>query len=203
MTEISELSLDGLNLRIQACTACDLSRGRVRGVPGEGPTDAAIMFIGEAPGFNEDQQGRPFVGAAGQFLEQLLASIRMKRDGVFITNVVKCRPPNNREPLPGEILACRKYLDQQIALIHPRMIVTLGRHSMARYFPNESISKVHGKPHKIDGVIYFPMYHPAAALHQGNLRKTIETDMLRIPVSLAEASQVADKVAEPKQLNLL
>jgi DNA polymerase len=161
------------------------------------------MFIGEAPGFNEDQQGRPFVGAAGQFLEQLLASIRMKRDGVFITNVVKCRPPNNREPLPGEILACRKYLDQQIALIHPRMIVTLGRHSMARYFPNESISKVHGKPHKIDGVIYFPMYHPAAALHQGNLRKTIETDMLRIPVSLAEASQVADKVAEPKQLNLL
>jgi DNA polymerase len=203
MTEISELSLDGLNRRIQACTACDLSRGRVRVVPGEGPTDAAIMFIGEAPGFNEDQQGRPFVGAAGQFLEQLLASIRMKRDGVFITNVVKCRPPNNREPLPGEILACRKYLDQQIALIHPRMIVTLGRHSMARYFPNESISKVHGKPHKIDGVIYFPMYHPAAALHQGNLRKTIETDMLRIPVSLAEASRVADKVAEPKQLNLL
>jgi len=172
-------------------------------VPGDGPENAAIMFIGEAPGWHEDQQGSPFVGPAGQYLDQLLGSIRMKRESVFITNVVKCRPPNNREPLPGEILACRKYLDRQIELLRPKMIVTLGRHSMARYFPNESISKVHGKARKIDGIVYFPMYHPAAALHQGSLRKTVEADMLKIPQLLAEAARVVGKGPEPQQLSLL
>jgi uracil-DNA glycosylase family 4 len=203
MTQLSGLSLGELHRRILECTECGLCRGRTRAVPGDGPENAAIMFIGEAPGWHEDQQGRPFVGPAGQYLDRLLGSIRMKRETVFITNVVKCRPPNNREPLPGEILACRKYLDRQIELIRPKMIVTLGRHSMARYFPNESISKVHGKARKIDGIIYFPMYHPAAALHQGSLRKTVEVDMLKIPQVLAEAARVAGKGPEPQQLSLL
>jgi DNA polymerase len=120
------------------------------------------MFIGEAPGWNEDQQGRPFVGPAGRFLDQLLASVDLKREQVYIANVVKHRPPNNREPLPAEISACHVFLDRQIELIRPKIIVTLGRHSMARYFPNKTISKIHGTAEKRDGVVYFAMYHPAA-----------------------------------------
>ncbi|MEW6141975.1 MAG: uracil-DNA glycosylase [Chloroflexota bacterium] len=203
MTQFSELSLGELHRKILACTECGLYRGRTKAVPGDGPENAAIIFIGEAPGWHEDQQGKPFVGPAGQYLDQLLGSIRLKRESVFITNVVKCRPPNNREPLPGEILACRKYLDLQIELLRPKMIVTLGRHSMARCFPNESISKVHGKARKVDGIVYFPMYHPAAALHQGSLRKIIEVDMLKIPQALAEAGRVMEKGSEPQQLSLL
>lgn len=203
MTQLSGLSLGELHRTILTCTDCGLHRGRTKAVPGDGPEDAVIMFIGEAPGWHEDQQGRPFVGPAGQYLDQLLGSIRMKRESVFITNVVKCRPPNNREPLPGEILACRKYLDRQIELIRPKMIVTLGRHSMARYFPGESISKVHGRPRRIDGVVYFPMYHPAAALHQGSLRRTIELDMLRIPQALVEAGRAVENGPQPQQLSLL
>jgi DNA polymerase len=171
-------------------------------VPGEGPENAEIMFIGEAPGWNEDQQGRPFVGAAGKFLDQLFASIGMKREQVYITNVVKHRPPNNREPLPGEIAACSIWLDKQIELIHPRMIVTLGRHSMARFFPNKSISKIHGTAEKRNGVIYFAMYHPAAALHQQNLRKEIEQDMLKIPALLEELKRQPAEQVKPQQLSM-
>ncbi len=127
-------SLQEIATLVEACTDCPLSRGRTKAVPGEGPSNAQVMFIGEAPGFNEDQQGRPFVGAAGHFLEELLGSAGIKRADVFITNVVKCRPPNNREPLPAEISACRKYLERQIALLQPRLVVTLGRYSLANLF---------------------------------------------------------------------
>jgi DNA polymerase len=173
-------------------------------VPGEGPADAQILFIGEAPGFHEDQQGRPFVGAAGQFLEELLASIGMTRQEVFIANVIKCRPPGNRDPLPDEIEACKPFLDQQIELLKPKFIVTLGRFSMARAFPNARISHVHGQPRKIDGIVYYPMYHPAAALHQPSLRRLIEEDMHRIPELLRQVEHIADSppVVEAEQLKL-
>ena len=171
---------------------------------GDGPVDATIMFIGEAPGFHEDKSGRPFVGAAGRFLEELLASIDMKREQVYIANVIKCRPPGNRDPLPTEIETCKPYLDRQIELIRPRIVVTLGRFSMARYFPGTKISVVHGKPRKIDGVIYYPMYHPAAALHQPKLRRTVEEDMAKIPQLLAEIDRIKDsqKPEEIQQLSL-
>jgi uracil-DNA glycosylase family 4 len=183
-------ALTGLNQEIERCQDCELGKHRTRAVPGEGPENATLLFIGEAPGWHEDQQGRPFVGPAGKFLEELLASIGLKREQVYIANVIKCRPPSNRDPLPGEIQACSKWLARQIELIHPKMIVTLGRFSMAKYFPNQSISQVHGKAKKQDDTIYFAMYHPAAALHQGGLRKTIETDMAKIPQILAQAEKL-------------
>ncbi len=175
---------------IIACRDCELAKYRIKVVPGEGAENADLLFIGEAPGWHEDQQGRPFVGPAGQFLDQLLASIGLQREKVYIANVIKCRPPQNRDPLPAEIQSCRKWLDRQIETIQPQMIVTLGRYSLARYFPNESIGKIHGKPRKLGGVIYYPMYHPAAALHQGSLRQTIEMDMLRIPQILAQGKEL-------------
>ena len=178
--------------QIRACTRCQLSRSRTRAVPGEGPENASLMFIGEAPGFHEDKTGRPFVGAAGKFLEELLASIELTRQQVYIANVIKCRPPGNREPSPIEIKACEAYLDRQIELIKPAVVVTLGRFSMARYFPGVKISSVHGKPRKLDGVLYYPMFHPAAALHQPKLRTTVEQDMLKIPALIAELDQIQD-----------
>ncbi len=173
---------------IAVCPDCDLCRTRTRAVPGEGPANAEIMFIGEGPGFNEDKSGRPFVGAAGQFLNKLLAAIGLQRSDVYITNVVKCRPPNNRDPLPGEIEACRKYLDRQIELIRPKVIVTLGRYSMARWFPGESISRIHGQPRVADGATIVPMFHPAAALHQERYRSLIEADFKQLPAILAGAA---------------
>jgi uracil-DNA glycosylase len=195
-------ALTGLNQEIERCQDCELGKHRIRAVPGEGPENATLLFIGEAPGWHEDQQGRPFVGPAGKYLEELLASIDLKREQVYIANVIKCRPPSNRDPLPGEILACSKWLARQIELIHPKMIVTLGRYSMAKYFPNQSISQVHGKAKKQEDVIYYAMYHPAAALHQGSLRKTIETDMVKIPQILAQAEKLTEADAEPQQLSL-
>jgi DNA polymerase len=156
------------------------------------------MFIGEAPGFHEDQQGRPFVGAAGQFLEELLESIGMTRQDVFITNVIKCRPPGNRDPLPEEIRSCEPYLDRQIGLIQPTVVVTLGRFSMARAFPKARISRIHGEPRKIEGIVYYPMYHPAAALHRPSLRGTVEADMRRIPELLERADQIAECAPPPQ-----
>ena len=187
---------------IIACQDCELAKYRTKVVPGEGAEDADLLFIGEAPGWHEDQQGRPFVGPAGQFLDQLLASIGLRREEVYIANVIKCRPPQNRDPLPAEIQSCRKWLDRQIEIIQPQMIITLGRYSLARYFPNESISKIHGKPRKSEGVIYYPMYHPAAALHQGSLRRTIEADMLRIPQILAQGKDLPQDQVESQQLSL-
>ena len=187
---------------IIACQDCELAKYRTKVVPGEGAEDADLLFIGEAPGWHEDQQGRPFVGPAGQFLDQLLASISLRREEVYIANVIKCRPPQNRDPLPAEIQNCRKWLDRQIEIIQPQMIITLGRYSLARYFPNESIGKIHGKPRKSGGVIYYPMYHPAAALHQGSLRRTIETDMLKIPQLLAQGEELPQDEVESQQLSL-
>lgn len=187
---------------IERCQDCELARHRTRVVPGEGPEKTNLLFIGEAPGWHEDQQGRPFVGPAGKYLEELLASIGLKREEVYIANVIKCRPPSNRDPLPGEVQACSKWLTRQIELIHPKMIVTLGRYSMAKYFLNQSISQVHGKARKQDNVICYAMYHPAAALHQGSLRKIIEVDMLKIPQILAQAEKLTEAEAEPQQLSL-
>ncbi len=196
--------LDALAAEIAVCQKCLLHEGRSKTVPGEGPADADIMFIGEAPGFHEDQQGHPFVGAAGQFLDELLESINLKREDVFITNVIKCRPPGNRDPLPEEIAACKPYLERQIALIQPKIIVTLGRFSMTRAFPKARISQVHGQPRKIDGIIYYPMYHPAAALHQPSLRQTVVDDMRRIPDIIAQAQHIAEfkPAPEVEQLTL-
>ncbi len=162
------------------CRECDLAKGRTRVVPGEGPDDATVMFIGEAPGQNEDRLGRPFVGAAGQFLDELLGLAGLKRSEVYICNVIKCRPPGNRDPLPAEIMSCKPWLEQQIALKQPKVIVTLGRYSMARWFPGQSISRIHGQPAEKDGVLVYPMYHPAAALHQAALKETIQNDMRQL-----------------------
>jgi DNA polymerase len=175
-----------------------LYRGRTKAVPGEGPANAAILFIGEAPGFHEDQQGRPFVGAAGRFLEELLQRIGMTRQQVYIANVIKCRPPANRDPLPEEIDACASFLDRQLDVIQPKVVVTLGRFSMARFFPEVRISQIHGQARRIEGIICYPMYHPAAALHQPSLRRVVEEDMDRIPDLLAHPERVAEYEPPPQ-----
>jgi DNA polymerase len=144
------------------------------------------MFIGEAPGFNEDRTGRPFCGVAGTFLTQLIESIGLKREDVYITNIVKSRPPGNRDPLPEEIAACKPWLDKQLEIIKPKVIVTLGRFSMSRFFPGKTISRIHGQSEKCGDYTCFAMYHPAAALHQGSLRATIIADMARLPNILEE-----------------
>ena len=182
-------NLNTLAGAVRQCALCDLSRGRTNAVPGEGPASAEVMFIGEGPGFNEDKQGRPFVGAAGQFLNELLQIAGFKREEVYITNVVKCRPPGNRDPLPEEIQACARYLDRQIELLNPRVIVTLGRFSMARWFPNDKISAVHGKAKRVGGRIVVAMFHPAAALHQQSLRATVEEDFRKLKQIVAEAQR--------------
>ncbi|HWO72900.1 MAG TPA: uracil-DNA glycosylase [Dehalococcoidia bacterium] len=205
-------ALSRLNAGVAACRACALGALRTRAVPGEGPVDAEIMFVGEAPGYYEDQQGRPFVGAAGQFLEQLLASIGLKRTDVFIANVIKCRPPGNRDPLPEEIGSCSRWLDEQFGIIRPKLIVTLGRYSLARFLPGTPIGKVHGQGRKVNGVWVVPMYHPAAALHQGSLRRTIEEDFKKVPAYLEQARResapspaplIAAAQPQPTQMKLL
>ncbi len=195
-------ALSELYKEIALCQQCEIAKRRTHVVPGEGAEDADILFIGEAPGWHEDQQGRPFVGPAGQYLDGLLASIGLRRQQVYIANVIKCRPPDNRDPLPVEIHNCRKWLERQIELICPKMIVTLGRYSMAMFFPGKSISKIHGTVQKGDNVIYYAMYHPAAALHQQSLRQAIETDMLKIPALLAQAKNMTEAKPEPQQLKM-
>lgn len=194
-------ALTELYRQIASCQDCELAKHRNKVVPGEGPENADLLFIGEAPGWNEDQQGRPFVGAAGEFLDQLLASIGLRREQVYIANVIKCRPPQNRDPLPAEIQACSKWLDRQVEIIQPKAIVTLGRYSLDKYFPGESIGKIHGKPRKQNDIIYYPMYHPAAALHQGSLRKIIQEDMLRIPQILTQWERMPEEIGA-RQLEL-
>ena len=188
-------ALGQLNAEVKACHACPLSQGRTHAVPGEGPVHAEMMFIGEGPGFYEDQQGRPFVGAAGQFLETLLGSIGAKRSDVFIVNVVKCRPPGNRDPLPEEIGACSGFLNRQIEIVNPKVIVTLGRYSLARFFPGQPIGKLHGSGRRVGNRWVVPMYHPAAALHQGSLRRTIEDDFKKIPAYLTQARKDVEAAA--------
>ena len=195
-------ALSELYAEIVLCQQCEIAKYRTKVVPGEGAEAAGILFIGEAPGWHEDRQGRPFVGPAGQFLDKLLASINLERKQVYIANVIKCRPAGNRDPLPSEIHNCRKWLDRQIEFIRPRLIVTLGRYSMAMFFSGKSISKIHGTAQKRDNTIYYAMYHPAAALHQQSLRQTIEADMLKIPSLLAQTENMTEAKQQPQQLSM-
>jgi uracil-DNA glycosylase family 4 len=188
--------------QVAVCEKCELHFSRKRAVPGEGPANSEIMFIGEGPGFYENEQGRPFVGQAGKLLEDLLAAIALKRENVFITNVVKCRPPGNRDPLPEELAACADYLDRQIEAMQPRIIVTLGRYSMAKFLPNAKISDVHGQAAWVRGRLVVPMYHPAAALHQPSLKPALEKDFMRLPefIKQARAAQhTAQQTAQPPE----
>lgn len=184
-----DFDLGKIASNVSACKNCELHHSRSKGVPGEGPSTADIMFIGEGPGFHENMQGRPFVGAAGEFLVELLENIGMKREDVFITNVVKCRPPSNRDPQPEELQACAPYLERQLQLINPKVIVTLGRFSMARFIPNAKISEIHGQPIRVKGMLVVPFYHPAAALHRPSLRSVIEEDFNKLPGLIQNAGE--------------
>ncbi len=173
-------TVEKIATEISTCTLCALHEGRTQTVPGSGNANADIMFIGEAPGQYEDEQGLPFVGRSGQYLNYLLDKIGLSRPDVFITNVVKCRPPGNRDPQSDEINACKAYLERQIATIDPKVIVTVGRYSMARYFPRAKISEIHGQPLYRDGRAYYPIYHPAAALRTPRLKRDMEIDFQRL-----------------------
>jgi DNA polymerase len=168
-------------------------------VPGEGSADSGIFFLGEAPGYNEDLQGRPFVGAAGQLLDELLSDIGLDRSKVFITNVVRHRPPENRDPLPEEVTACDVWLKRHLALLKPRVIVTLGRHAMGKFLPGESISRIHGRQRKVDGLLIFPVYHPAAALHQPALRGALAGDFAALALLLATQPVAKEPAAAEKK----
>ncbi len=184
--------------QIRVCTKCDLAKGRTNAVPGEGPQPADVMFIGEAPGFHEDRAGRPFVGAAGQYLDELLKLIGMQREQVYICNVIKCRPPQNRDPLPEEMEACRPYLDKQLELVKPKVVITISRFAMARWFPDKKISEIHGKPKKFGPLVVLPMYHPAAALHQPSLKRVLEEDFKRVPQILKDMANLQEEAEEKK-----
>lgn len=182
--------------QVRVCEKCALHFSRKNAVPGEGPFNAEIMFIGEGPGFYENEQGRPFVGQAGKFLEELLAEIGLKREQVFIANVVKCRPPGNRDPLPDELEACNGYLERQIEAINPCIVVTLGRFSMAKFLPNTRISEIHGHPAWVNQRLIVPMFHPAAALHQPSLKSTVIEDFKRLPDAIEMARKGGHKKVE-------
>ena len=189
MSEDRAAKLDAIAAEIRACTACRLYEGATHAVPGYGDVNAEILFIGEAPGFNEDKQGLPFVGRSGKYLDYLIDLIGLKREQVFITNVVKHRPPDNRDPQADEIVACKGYLERQFAIIDPLVVATLGRFSMQMYFPDGRITQIHGKPRYADERAYYPLFHPAAALRNPNLRHDMEDDIRRIPEILAEVKQ--------------
>jgi len=209
----TEDTLAQIAKEVSVCMNCTLHESRKKSVPGEGPANAEIMFIGEGPGFHENEQGRPFVGAAGKFLDQLLAQAGVTRSEVFIGNVVKCRPPENRDPLPDELSACDMYLERQIEAINPSIIVTLGRFSMGKYMQGAKISQIHGQMRKVGERYVISMFHPAAALHQAALKPAILADFARLPELLKEARTVLGKSApvkkveelkeeDPKQLSL-
>lgn len=206
-------TLKQIAAEVSACTSCTLHKTRNKSVPGEGPANSEIMFIGEGPGFHENEQGRPFVGAAGQFLDQLLAQAGVTRPEVWIGNVVKCRPPNNRDPMPEELAACNVYLERQIAAINPRIIVTLGRFSMGRFMPGAKISQIHGQMRKVGSRFVIAMFHPAAALHNVNIKPQILSDFAKLPQLLEVARKELAKTGsahekeeelkeEPKQLSM-
>lgn len=195
--------------QVNACTLCRLHENRTRAVPGAGDIHAEILFIGEGPGQNEDQQGLPFVGRSGDLLVRLLKEIGLTRDQVFITNVVKCRPPDNRDPLPDEMATCKDYLDRQIALIDPLVIVTLGRFSMGRYFPGGKITQIHGEPKWDEAArrAYLPLFHPAAVLRTASLMPAMQADIALIPRLVARvkekrAERANDGGTPPPQLSL-
>lgn len=198
MTEDRAAVLTAIAAEVKVCKACRLWQGTTNPVPGAGDPNAEIMFIGEGPGFNEDKKGLPFVGRSGDYLEKMLKLINLNRSQVFITNVVKHRPPDNRDPLPDEIIACKPYLDRQIEVINPLIIVTLGRFSMARYFPNGKITQIHGQPKFEDGRAYYPLFHPAAVLRNPTLEPQMEADFRRILEVMAEVkAQRAKSAAKP------
>lgn len=184
----AEQELEKLAKQIIVCTKCELQHSRKKAVPGEGPTHAEIMLIGEGPGARENEQGHPFVGASGKFLDQLLEQAGVTRADVWITNVVKCRPPGNRDPLPDEIEICTSnYLQHQIRIVDPSIIVTLGRFSMGLFFKGAKITQIHGQMRKVDDRFVIAMYHPAAALHQVALKTVIMADFARLPELLKDA----------------
>ncbi|MFH1523847.1 MAG: uracil-DNA glycosylase [Chloroflexota bacterium] len=207
----AEETLTQIAKEVTACQKCALYHSRKNSVPGEGPANSEIMFIGEGPGFYENEQGRPFVGAAGKFLDELLAEAGLKRPEVWIGNVVKCRPPGNRDPLPEELSACNEYLERQIAAIDPKIIITLGRYSMGKFMPGVKISAIHGQMRQVGDRFVIAMFHPAAALHQGSLKPAIMKDFAQLPRLLEQAraaqnhsatAQVEAEEEQPKQLNL-
>ena len=200
------VELSSLSAAVHNCRLCSLGHSRTRAVPGVGPGDARIMIVGEAPGQNEDLQGEPFVGAAGKLLDQLLRGIGLSRGDVFITNILKCRPPGNRDPQPVEAEACSPYLEQQLRLIKPEVVLVLGRHALGRLLPGyESISRLHGKLVVKDGVSYIPIYHPAAALYNSFLMGPLEQDFKAVKAHLDRAEErrqavaVAAPVAKPEE----
>jgi uracil-DNA glycosylase family 4 len=189
----SEAALASIAEEIRGCTRCPLAAGRTRTVPGEGNVLSDVLLVGEGPGAREDATGRPFVGPAGQLLDELLRAIGWAREDVFIANVVKCRPPGNRDPEPAEIAACAPYLDGQERALDPAVVVTLGRHSLQRYLPGARIGAVHGRLRRsFAGLHVFPMYHPAAALHQASLRETLFRDMRGLPAALLAAREALE-----------
>jgi DNA polymerase len=183
---------------VSGCTSCILHKTRIKSVPGEGPADAEIMLIGEGPGANENMQGRPFIGQAGKFLDELLKQAGLQRSDVWICNVVKCRPPENRDPMPDELAACNLYLERQIAAINPKIIITLGRFSMGKFMPGVKISQVHGQMRRIGERFVIPMFHPAAALHQAALKPAILADFAKLPQLLEVARQQAGAYTRPR-----
>ncbi len=199
MTQDRAAVLATIAAEVRVCKACRLHEGTTNGVPGAGDPNAEIMFIGEGPGFHEDKQGLPFVGRSGNYLEKMLKLINLRREDVFIANVVKHRPPDNRDPLPDEMAACKPYLDRQIEVIDPLVIVTLGRFSMARYFPNGKITQIHGKPRFEGGRAFYPLFHPAAVLRNPTLEPQMEGDFKRLLEVIAEVkSQRAKAQPAPK-----
>ncbi len=197
-------ALETVAAEVRACTRCRLASGRTRAVPGEGHPDTEVVFVGEGPGFNEDREGRPFVGRAGDLLVKMLATIGWRREEVFITNVVKCRPPDNRDPEPDEIAACAPYLRRQLEVLDPALVVTLGRHSMARFMPGARIGQVHGTRAPVDPATgaaaaqVYALYHPAAALRSAEVERQSFDDVAGIPLALIDARRMrADRpVAE-------
>ena len=186
-------ALDAIAAEVRDCTNCRLAQTRTRAVPGEGSPDTEVVFVGEGPGYHEDQQGRPFVGRAGELLGKLLGSIEWRRQDVFITNIVKCRPPDNRDPEPDEVAACAPYLERQLEALNPALVVTLGRHSMARFMPGARISQVHGTTARVapatgarDATV-LAMYHPAAALRTPAIERESYEDIGRAPRALLDA----------------
>jgi uracil-DNA glycosylase len=199
-----EQKLEKLAKQIKVCTKCELHRSRKEAVPGEGPTHAEIMFIGEGPGARENEVGRPFVGASGKFLDQLLEQAGVTRADVWITNVVKCRPPGNRDPLPDEVEICTSnYLQHQIKIVDPSIIVTLGRFSMGLFFKGAKITQIHGQMQKVGDRFVIAMFHPAAALHNLSLKPQIMADFANLPELLKEAraerGRSGPKLKEPKK----
>jgi uracil-DNA glycosylase len=190
-------TLEQIGREVRACRMCKLCETRTVGVPGEGSPSAEVMFIGEGPGFHEDQQGRPFVGAAGQLLTEMLRTIGMRREDVFITNVVRCRPPGNRDPLPDELEACDAYTQRQIAVLQPKLIVTLGRYSMARFIGQGPMRDLHGRTREWNGITCLAMYHPAAILRTPTpeMRRIYQEDFSRIPALLEREQQKRAAVA--------